>query len=147
MFHSSMKVVISSNLAVIEAEEAKSVSFAVMEEELHNAAEAIIQSQQEIEQMNMQLDAMAYLGEEVLEITMLADYFQLELKEAKELLSSDMELKENVTYDNNNYNICIEDEAKQAEEELQIAREKVDELNHQVETLTSELQYVKDKTL
>lgn len=74
------------------------------------------------------------------------DYFQLELKEAKKLLSAEMRLKEKVASDSRNYNMSIEAEAKKMEE-LQIWKEKVDYLNHQVEALTNEIQYEKNKVL
>ncbi|ONK60070.1 uncharacterized protein A4U43_C08F13870 [Asparagus officinalis] len=85
------KAILESELETIKAEKVRITFFEAVEEELQATTKAVIQSHEQLVQMRMQLRIVEDLRNELLEKTILSDYYQLELIQTKELLTTSME--------------------------------------------------------
>ncbi|CAL9116957.1 unnamed protein product [Musa acuminata var. zebrina] len=150
----------SSTLAAIEADKERSASFFRMEAELHITKEALAQSHDKLEGMKDHLDMMNNMENELFAKMIQVDYLQSELKQLEELysacsrfaldvvtdanqLASEMETPERARSKYSSYLALMEAEKKRMHNELQSERDKVTDLNCQIELLSSRTQTLK----
>lgn len=149
----------SSTLAAIEADKERSASFFRMEAELHITKEALAQSRDKQEGMKDHLDMMNNMENELFAKMIQVDYLQSELKQLEELysaclrfaldvndanqLASEMETPERARSKYSSYLALMEAEKKRMHNELQSKRDKVTDLNCQIELLSSRTQTLK----
>ncbi|CAL9186953.1 unnamed protein product [Musa hybrid cultivar] len=150
----------SSTLAAIEADKERSASFFRMEAELHITKEALAQSHDKLEGMKDHLDMMNNMENELFAKMIQVDYLQSELKQLEELysacsrfaldavndanqLASEMETPEGARSKYSSYLALMEAEKKRMRNELQSERDKVIDLNCQIELLSSRTQTLK----
>ncbi|XP_064998649.1 protein WEAK CHLOROPLAST MOVEMENT UNDER BLUE LIGHT 1-like [Musa acuminata AAA Group] len=150
----------SSTLAAIEADKERYASFFRMEAELHITKEALAQSHDKLEGMKDHLDMMNNMENELFAKMIQVDYLQSELKQLEELysacsrfaldvvtdanqLASEMETPERARSKYSSYLALMEAEKKRMHNELQSERDKVTDLNCQIELLSSRTQTLK----
>ncbi|RWW73468.1 hypothetical protein BHE74_00018657 [Ensete ventricosum] len=154
------EAIFSSTLAVIEADKERSASFVRMEAELHITKEALAQSHDKLEGMKDHLDMMNNMENQLFTKMIQVDYLQSELKQLEELysacsrfaldvandatqLASEMETPERARSKYSSYLALMEAEKKRMHKELQSERDKVIDLNCQIELLSSRTQTLK----
>ncbi|RRT83845.1 hypothetical protein B296_00000761 [Ensete ventricosum] len=154
------EAIFSSTLAVIEADKERSASFVRMEAELHITKEALAQSHDKLEGMKDHLDMMNNMENQLFTKMIQVDYLQSELKQLEELysacsrfaldvandatqLASEMETPERARSKYSSYLALMEAEKKRMHKELQSERDKVTDLNCQIELLSSRTQTLK----